>query len=88
MDISGIFFPREPSMTPSSTAFPGNLLPCGLILTWIFLVLYAPSAPADLVAHYSFDENVPDDPTVVDSLGRNNGIFINSSNVSSIDLFS
>ena len=36
---------------------------------------------ADLVAHYSFDENAPDDPTVVDSLGRNNGIFINSSNV-------
>ena len=36
---------------------------------------------ADLVAHYSFDENVPDDLTVLDSLGRNNGTFINSSNV-------
>ena len=35
---------------------------------------------ADLVAHYSFDENVPDDLTVLDSLGRNNGTFINSSN--------
>ena len=36
---------------------------------------------ADLVAHYSFDEISPDESTVVDSLGRNNGSFINGSDV-------
>ncbi|MCH2064447.1 MAG: lamin tail domain-containing protein [Roseibacillus sp.] len=68
-------------MTPPSTAFPGNMLPCGLLVTCLFLVLCAPSAPADLVAHYPFDEPPAGDDTVIDSLGRNHAVLINSTSV-------
>ena len=52
-------------------------LPTLIILTVIGLR----PIQADLVAHYSFDEISPNESTVVDSLGRNNGAFINGSDV-------
>ena len=72
-------------MNPFCMALPqatsSQWLPSVILSAGILLGASCLPSPADLVAHYALDEIPSDDDTVIDSLGRNNGTFINSSGV-------
>ncbi|MEE3178795.1 MAG: hypothetical protein VX317_03870, partial [Verrucomicrobiota bacterium] len=55
----------------------------GLVVASILLLLGLGTspAPADLVAHYALDDPPAGGDTVIDSLGRNNGVLINPASV-------
>ena len=72
-------------MNPLSMARPlataENRHPRGLLVACVFLLLGASPTPADLVAHYALDDPPGGTDTVIDSLGINNGVLINSASV-------
>ena len=54
-----------------------QLLPRVILSAGILLGASCLPSPADLVAHYALDEAPTDDAILTDSLGANNGVFIN-----------
>ncbi|NRB27084.1 MAG: hypothetical protein HRU37_05310, partial [Roseibacillus sp.] len=58
-----------------------NRHPRSLLVACVFLFLGTSPTLADLVAHYALDDSPAGGDTVIDSLGRNNGVLINSASV-------
>ena len=77
----GILLPALLPMNPFCMAHPQatsrQLLPSVILSAGILLGASCLPSTADLVAHYALDEAPTDDAILTDSLGTNNGVFIN-----------